>query len=134
MAISSPKPVLICKKACPSMLARSKSPYSCRTLKSSESSSNNWTFSHSKTDCGTEFQRRIFKANCPSCPSWLGKKQWKPACPVKPSKDCSGNSKNGFTRRSRCAWYSKALQKKNEMNNGDERRMNTNQMTKPKES
>src|SRR5438132_13558844 len=96
MAISSPKPVLICKKACPSMLARSKSPYSCRTLKSSESSSNNWTFSHWKTDCGIEFQRRIFKAICTSCPMWLGDKQCKPECPVKLVKDCRGNYKNGL--------------------------------------
>src|SRR5919108_1312873 len=118
MALSSPKRASICSRAFPSMFAPSKSRYSCRMLRFSESSSNRLTFSHSKTDCGTEFQGRIFKANCPFCRSGLGKKQQKRTCPVKPSNGYSGSSKNEFTRRSRCAWSSKALQKKNEMNDG----------------
>jgi hypothetical protein len=61
----------------------------------------------------------MFKANCLSCPSWFGKKPQRAACPVKPSKHYSGSSKNEFTRRNPCAWFSKTLQNKKEMNDGE---------------
>src|SRR5215469_1032809 len=57
----------------------------------------------------------MFKANCQSCLTWLGKRPRRAACLLKPSKHCDGNSKNGFTRRNRCIWSSKTLQKQNEM-------------------
>ena len=53
---------------------RVKSLFSCRTLRFLASSRNNWTFSRLKTDCGTEFPGRMFKANCQSCPSLAWKK------------------------------------------------------------
>jgi hypothetical protein len=72
-----------------------------------------WTCSHLKTDCGTAFPGRMFKANYQRCLSWLGRKQQKASCPPKPRKLCRSSSNNEFTRHSHCVWFSKTRRKVN---------------------
>ena len=55
-----------------------------------------------ETGCGTAFPGRMFKVNSQCCLNWLGRKQQKASCPLKPSKLCRSNLNNEFTRRSRC--------------------------------
>src|SRR5207244_11409986 len=61
MAHSSPKPGSICCRTSQSEFALRKLLFSSHTRKFLVSSRNRWTFSRSKTGCGTEFPAKISK-------------------------------------------------------------------------
>ncbi len=98
----SPKPDSNYSRVFRSTWGQPKSSCRCHTLRFSDLNSNKWRFSHLKTDYGTGFPGRMFKANCLSCLSWRGKGRRKAVCQLKPSKHCGGKSRNGFTRRGIC--------------------------------